>query len=139
MMMDGHDMYMHHESRGAMFIAHELGLSDEQQAKLAELRKEHFQKIEDLNNKVARCEKNMMSALVANPADSAKANLYADSAGLYKASIQKEIFAHFNSIKKMCTPEQQAKFDELAKEMMKEFPHHWDMHHNSEEMHHDSM
>jgi len=138
-MMEGHDIFTHHESKGAAFMARELGFSDEQKTKLEELRKAHFEKIEKLSDGVARCEKMMMGTLTANPADSAKANIYADSVGMYKASIQKEIFAHFNSVKKMCTPEQQSKFEKLAEEMTKEFPHHWDMHHGSAEMHHDSM
>jgi protein CpxP len=138
-MMKEHDMFAMHESKGNMYMVKELGLSDEQQAKLEILRKDHFQKVSMLEAAVGRNEKNIMGALAKAPVDSAFANKCADSVGIMKAAIQKELFAHFNNIRKMCTPEQSTKFDGLIEEMSKEFPHHFDGHHGSGEMHHDSM
>lgn len=129
-----------HESKGGMFLVKELGLTDEQQNQLENLRKEHFQKVQLMEEGVARNEKRLMNALMANPADSVTANLSADSVGILKGDIQKELFDHFNNIKKMCTPEQSAKFDQLIEELSKEFPHHEGMYHNvSNSIHHDSI
>ena len=95
--------------------------------------------MEILESAVARNEKNLMDAMMANPADSAHAFLYADSIGMLRATMQKELFRHFDNIRKMCNPEQSKKFDELVGKMCKEFPHHFDMHHSEEETKHDSM
>lgn len=137
-----HKMYEHymqeHESKGSMFLIKKLDLNQDQQNQLDALRKEHFNKIEQLETAVARNEKNIMAALMLNPMDSVKANACADSIGMLKASMQKELFRHFSAIRKICTPEQSKKFDEMVMEMSKEFPHHFDGHHG-EEMHHDSM
>jgi Spy/CpxP family protein refolding chaperone len=131
--------FTNHESKAAGYMAKTLGLSDEQQIKLDTLRKEHFRKVEMLEMAVARNEKNMMSLLAANTVDSAKAKIYIDSIGIMKADIQKELFAHFNSIKKMCNPEQSTKFDALIDQMSKEFPRHFDNSHGINTAHHDSM
>ena len=128
-----------HESKATMFMVKELGFSDVQVEQLKALRKDHFQKIESMDAAVMRNEKNMMAALMTNPIDTVHANMYADSVGMLKAAMQKELFRHFEGIKKICTPEQSSKFDHLVEEMSKEFPHHWDMHHAAGEMHHDSM
>ncbi len=138
MMMHEHGMFKDHETKGAMFMVQKLGLTDEQQSKLEALRKEHFQKVNGLEMAVSRNEKNMMAALTKNPADSISAGKCADSIGILKAAMTKELFAHFNNIKKMCTPEQSAKFDELIEQMSKEFPHHFEGH-NGEQAHHDSI
>lgn len=139
MMREEHKHFSGH-GKGGMFLAKQLGLNEQQQQQLEALRKDHFTKIGKMEAAVDRNEKNMMDALMAGTADSIKANLCADSVGILKADIQKELFNHFNSIKKICTPGQNAKFDSLVKEMMTEFPHHWDTyHHESKETHHDSI
>jgi Spy/CpxP family protein refolding chaperone len=127
------------DSKGAKCLVKQLNFNDSQQAQLKSLRKEHFQKMEVLESAVARNEKNMMNAIMASPMDSAHAFLYADSIGIVKSSMQKELFRHLADIKKICTPDQISKFDELIKEMSDEFPHHWDVHHGSNGMQHDSM
>ena len=127
------------DSKGAKCLVKQLDFNESQQTQLASLRKEHFQKMEMLESAIARNEKNIMNALMASPMDSARAFLYADSVGIIKASMQKELYRHLADIKKICTPEQSAKFNELIKEMSDEFPHHWDIHHGSDGMHHDSM
>jgi Spy/CpxP family protein refolding chaperone len=131
--------YMAQESKGAMFLAKELNFDQGQQTELDALRKAHFQKIRMLENAVARNEKNMMDAIMANPIDSLRANTYADSIGILKAAVQKELFRHFCSIKKICNPDQSRKFDELMGEMSKEFPHHWEAQKGANEAHHDTM
>jgi protein CpxP len=137
MMREMHEHFSGHDSKASMFLIKELGLNDEQQKQLEVLRKEHFQKIETMEGTIVKYEKGMMNAIMANPVDSNLANKYSDSVGMMKAAIQKELFRHFSSIKKICTPEQSNKFDRLVEEMSK--AHHWDTHHSSEEMHHDSM
>jgi Spy/CpxP family protein refolding chaperone len=128
-----------HNGRGGMFLAKQLDFTEDQQKQLEALRKSHFEKIGQLENAVARNEKNMMSALMGATIDSVKANVCADSIGMLKASIQRELFRHFEGIKKMCNPDQSRKFDDLVKDMSKEFPHHWDPHHGNNGMHHDTM
>lgn len=127
-----------HESKGAMFLVKELNLDQAQQTQLEALRNNHFNKIQILESAVARNEKSLMKAMMANPADSAHAFLYADSIGMLRATMQKELFRHFNNIRKMCNPEQSKKFDELMGKMCREFPHHLDMH-SGDGTKHDSM
>jgi len=134
-----HNHFTEHESKAANYLAKDLGLSDEQQTQLEALRKEHFRKVEVMEMAVARNEKNMLGLLTANTIDTAHANIYIDSIGIMKAAIQRELFAHFNSIKKMCSPDQNNKFNTLIEQMSKEFPHHFDGHHGTNEAHHDSM
>jgi periplasmic protein CpxP/Spy len=129
-----------HESMGAKFLLKELNFDASQQSQLEALRSNHFQKMKMLETAVARNEKNMMNAIMGNQSDSVHAFLYADSAGILKALMQKELFRHFNDLKKMCNPEQSRKFDDIMKKITEEYPHHtMEMHHGSNEMRHDSM
>ncbi|HXB12050.1 MAG TPA: periplasmic heavy metal sensor [Bacteroidia bacterium] len=132
--------YTHHgiDSKGAKCLVKQLNFNEAQQTQLETLRKEHFQKMGMLESAVARNEKNMMNAIMASPMDSAHAFLYADSIGIVKASMQKELFRHLADIKKVCTPDQISKFDELIKEMSNEFPHHFGVN-GSNGAQHDSM
>ena len=124
LMRERYHHFRANESRGARFLAKKLGLTGKQEQQLDTLREEHFKKIRNLEFAVYRNEINIMNAIAANPSDSAKAMGYADSVGILKAAIQKELFNHFNKIKEMCSPGQAAKFDSLVMEMSKEFPHY---------------
>jgi hypothetical protein len=117
------------DTQGAQCMVKELNLSDSQQTKLQAMRKEHFQKMSALELVVARNEKNLLHAIMANPLDSIHASQSADSIGIAKASMQKELFRHLADIKKLCNSDQSRKFDELINKMSDELPHHWDIHH----------
>lgn len=137
MMFQNHH-FAAHESKAGNYLAKELGLTDEQQTQLEALRKAHFQKVEIMEMAIGRNEKNMLGLLTANPVDTARVSVYVDSIGMMKAAIQKELFTHFNNIKKICNPEQSRNFDRLIGDMSKEFPHHFETHHGGE-AHNDSI
>ena len=73
-----------------------------------------------------RNQTNFFSALKDN-VDSATAFRCADSMGMLKAAMEKELYQHFQSIKNICNSGQQKQYDELIDNMAKDFVHH----HNS--------
>jgi Spy/CpxP family protein refolding chaperone len=108
--------------KGEKFFCRKLNLSSSQQAQYEALGKSHLQKIKSMENEKAEYDIKMMEILIHNPADSARAFLYGDSAGMVKARMMKEMYRHLNDLRMMCTPEQTVEFDSLMKKMTEEFP-----------------
>jgi hypothetical protein len=117
---------MNDRSNGEMYLVRTLGLDSAQQKKLNVLMIAHFN-LHDMQMKTyVRNQTNLFNALK-DGKDSVYANRCADSLGMLKVAMEKELYMHFNSIKNICTGDQQKHFDELIDNMSKEFVHHHDM------------
>lgn len=101
------------------FLVMELGLNAEQQAKLDAVMKEHRQAAEGIREKV-RAAKDSLFMLIKEPntSDSMK---QAAAAAVSRNAEQLDILTlnNFQKIRALCNTEQQKKFDEIIREVLR--------------------
>lgn len=101
------------------FIVHELNMDETQRSKFAELRDEHHQAVEELQEASHELHDKYFEELANPAADSVQINAMADS----MAGIQKQIdlvtWKHFSQVRAICKPEQQKKFDVIIREALR--------------------
>ena len=136
-MHEGFSHFGEGEDRGMDFLVKELKLDSTQKKQLEILWKEHIVKMDKYQSEIMRFEKQTLSCMTQDVPDSTRAFVYADSAGMVRNTIHKELFRHFSRVKQLCNAEQKKKFDEIVKNMVMKFSHHWNGHDG--EMKHDSM
>ncbi|MDE3251965.1 MAG: periplasmic heavy metal sensor [Bacteroidota bacterium] len=101
------------------FIVQELGFDSAQKKQLILLREEHQQKIREVRRK-NRDAKNVFFALLKDSSLSEEAlDKAAIASAAYDAETDKLTFLHFREIRKICTPEQQKKFDLVIQEVLR--------------------
>jgi hypothetical protein len=128
---------LHDKEKGEIFLVKTLGFDSAQQKKLDKVLEAHFNFLAVNMNAYIRNQNNLFSAVKENK-DSAYASRCADSLGILKVSMEKELYMHFNSIKNICTAGQQKQFNDLIDNMAKEFVLHHDFH-NSAKSNQDSL
>lgn len=100
------------------FIVQELGFDSAQKKQLILLREEHQQKIRQIRRK-NRDAKNIFFELLKDSSLTEEAlNKAAIASAAYDAETDKLTFLHFKEIRKICTPEQQKKFDLVIQEVL---------------------
>lgn len=101
------------------FLTRELQLDKQQQEQYEQLRDEHHQAVENLQENSRKLHRQYFELLNVSAVDSMKVNSMADS----MASVQKQIelvtFYHFRQVRSICRPEQQKKFDEVIDEALR--------------------
>lgn len=145
----GHNRMAHHDmggsmppmhdmkDRGGMFLIKQLDFSDDQQAKADKIFQAHGDKMKRYQAEISRLQKKIFECISTDTPDSVHAFIYADSLGMWRNQIQKEMFRSSVAIRQICTPDQKKKYDELLQNMGKHFGHQMDMH--GEPMKHDSL
>lgn len=114
---------MNDRTKGEMFLVKTLALDTAQQKKLGALLETHFAFHDKCLKAYVRNQSNLFNALKGGD-DSISANHFADSLGIMRAIMAKELFAHFSAVKAICNASQQKQFDELIDNMDKEFVKH---------------
>lgn len=127
------------ENMGAGYIVKLLDFTQEQQKKLESLRKQHFLLMENYESQVNREETEIWNSLSGSTIDSNKAFANIDSLGTLKIIMQKELFRHFSSIRKLCTAEQDKKFVELVRNISGDLQMHHNRHKLVYSTHRDSL
>ncbi len=128
---------LHDRTRGEEYLVKTLGLDTVQQKELDVIQAAHFSFLDKNMGAYIRNQNNLFNALkVSN--DSVYVSRCADSLGMLKAAMEKEMYMNFASIKTICNPAQQKQFDGLIDDMAKEFMHHHDFHNNGR-TNHDSL
>ena len=113
-----HDRPPHGGGDAVKFLTHELKLTDAQQKQFEELRNQHHESVEAIQHKSRKVHDDYFN-LIGNPAaDSAMVNATADSILALQKQIELITFYHFKSVRAICTPEQQKKFDEVISEAL---------------------
>jgi hypothetical protein len=120
-------MLLNDRNKGEMFLIKNLGLDTLQQKKLDNIMVAHFNFLDKYMNAYIRNQNNLFDALKDNK-DSVYAFHCADSIGILKVAMERELYLHFVSIKNICNSGQQTKFNELIDNMSKEFVQHHDLH-----------
>ncbi|HTA26697.1 MAG TPA: hypothetical protein VK809_02835, partial [Bacteroidia bacterium] len=118
---------LHDRTKGEIFLVKTLGLDTIQQKKLEAIQTAHFSFLDKNMSAYIRNQNNLFDALKNNN-DTAYVARCADSLGMFKVAMEKELYTNFAAIKAICTSDQQKKFNDLIDNMSKEFLHHHDFH-----------
>ena len=127
---------LNNPDKGEMFLVKTLGLDSLQQKKLDKVMETHFN---FLDKYVSACIRNQSALFnaVKDGKDSVALRC-ADSLGVLKVIMEKELYTHFSSIKNICNSGQQEQLDELIDDLSREFIHRHNFH-NTEKSNHDSL
>lgn len=101
-------------------MVEELNMTDQQQTAYKQLRDQHFQKVKPLFDSM-RAAKTAFYSLIKE--DDSKINdslvtVYTGRIGARQSEIDRLMFNHFRSVRKLFTAEQQPKFDSLVRRML---------------------
>ena len=112
-------------SKGEMYLIKTLGFDSVQQKKLDNVLENHFKFLDKNMGTYIRIQNDLFNALKSGN-DSAYANRCADSMGILKVIMEKELFTHFSAIRAICNTGQQKQFNDLIDNMSTEFVHRHD-------------
>ena len=101
------------------FLKDELQLSADQMATFERLRKAHFQKARQLDNKAFQLREKVTKSLFESSPDSAKLDSMATQIGELQGELERLRFYHFQDLKALCTPGQRKKFEGLMEELIR--------------------
>lgn len=129
---------MNDHSKGGIFLIKSLGLDSIQQKTLSTLLAAHYDFLDKYTAAYLRNQTRFFNALKGNP-DSATAFHCADSMGILKVAMERELYSHFLSIKNICNSTQQKQYDELIDNISKDFAHHHNAYLHPEKTKHDTL
>lgn len=107
------------QDRIGMFLEHELGLTAAQAAAFKNLQKEHFQKTKALHDRIRDLKHELFNELAVAAPDTQKAESLTAEIGARQQELEKNTFYHFLALKRLCTPEQQKKLEQLFDELFR--------------------
>lgn len=117
--MGHHKLQQHQHATPAAFLTHELSLDDKQKLQLHDLASQHHAASEKIKENIKDARDRFFDLIKQpNVIPASK-----DSAAAIIAENLKQLevltFDHFQSVRKICTPEQQLKFDKIIDEVLK--------------------
>jgi Spy/CpxP family protein refolding chaperone len=101
------------------FLCKELQLTEQQQRQYEDLRNEHHQSIERIQEKARQFREHFFDLIHTSPTDSVQVKQLADSIASTQQKIELATFYHFQKVRAICTPEQQKRFDEVIQDALK--------------------
>ena len=114
---------MNDRNKGGMFIVKTLGFDTLQQTKLNNILSVHYDFLDKYMAAYLRNQINLFNSLKNNQ-DSATAFQCADSLGILKRAMVRELYLNLSSIKNICNSNQQKQYNDLIDNMSKDFVHH---------------
>ncbi|MVM39959.1 periplasmic heavy metal sensor [Spirosoma sp. HMF3257] len=105
----------------ARVIISRLHFDEQQQKQFLEMGRQHHQETRRLNEESVRLFRTYYSLLATTPPDTAKASMLARQIADIQRQIAELNFAHFQEIKALCRPEQQADFVQLVDDLARLF------------------
>jgi periplasmic protein CpxP/Spy len=96
----------------------EVGFSDQQITQYEQLSDKHKESMKPLFESMRQAKDSLYKLLLQQPSDSL-VNHYLDRIGEKQKNIDQRIFAHFLSLKQLCTPEQLPKYDTVIQRVIK--------------------
>jgi len=105
------------QERVNQFLTDELGLTEAQTAKFAEYQSRHFAHAREIREAMRDLKQELFHELSAP--DTVKAEKLAAAIGAKQSELEKITFYHFLGLKRLCTPEQQAKLEALFGELLR--------------------
>jgi Spy/CpxP family protein refolding chaperone len=105
------------EGRGpGEFLIHELQLNDEQQEQYEVMRSHHHETVMEIRRKAGGYRRRINDQLKVAVADSLLIRQLSDSIGYCQRDAELITFYHFQDLRRICTPKQQQKFDQVIQE-----------------------
>jgi protein CpxP len=101
----------------ARFIIQELGFTNEQAGEFEKLKLAHHDSILKLQESGRQLRNDLFEGLKTGNDDNAKA--IAQQIANNQMQIEMATYRHFEAVKKLCTPEQQEKFNDIIQEVLK--------------------
>jgi Spy/CpxP family protein refolding chaperone len=112
---NAHESKHGHHHKDGDFLSRELNLTEEQNIRFENLRKEHFEKMKVNFDSMQVLKKEMLKNLGKSDAE---ANAIIQKIGALEMSIQKETFDHFNKMYAICTDSQKVELKEKLGNIM---------------------
>ena len=103
----------------AEFLSREIGFDSVQKTAFAALRKEHQQKMRGIRDKNREAKEAFFDLLSEPGVDEATLTAAADKASQYEKEGDLITFRHFQEVRKICRPDQQQKFDQLIRQVLR--------------------
>ena len=101
------------------FIIHELKMDAKQEEAYDVLIKAHRAAVDDIQNEI-RLERDSLVALLGKATiDQFAVKFLTDKIGRDQSKLEIITFQHFTEVRKICTPEQQKKFDDIIREALR--------------------
>lgn len=101
------------------FLKDELRLTEAQTAQFAEYQNRHFAHVREIREAMRDLKQELFHELSAPAPDTMKVERLAAAIGARQSELEKTTFYHFLGLKRLCTPEQQAKLDALFGELLR--------------------
>src|ERR1700753_153043 len=96
------------------FLTNELGLSPAQHHQLVQLHDDFARRQQDIHEHLHSLHTPLFALLHNEAVDTGKVSLLVDSMAIYHKQMEWLTFEQFNAIRRICTPEQQKKFDGIV-------------------------
>ncbi len=103
---------------GEKLLEEELGLNENQQRQITDLREQHFNSAEGLRRR-SRDLRNQLHVLWKKEDSEKEAKKIAEQIGDLQEELEVEIFRHFSSIRKILDDGQKAKFDKIVTDVLR--------------------
>lgn len=103
------------------FLTRELALDANQIKAYSALRDEQRKNAEPLKKTIRESKDSLFSLLKKSPVNDADLQNALNRVGAAQIALDKSTFLHFQSVRKLCTPQQQLKFDSVIQQAMQMF------------------
>jgi len=103
-------------------IIRELNLNDTQRKQFEQLKDEHHHIIEAINEKDRRTHEALFDLIKTGGENTATADSLINEMADNKKQIETATYHHLADLRKMCTPDQQKKFDDIVVNLFKQGP-----------------
>ena len=103
-------------------MQHEIGLSEDQAQKYQDMRKEHMEKIKEINDQVDASKLCIADEIFAKNPDEKKVDTLAAKIGMLQAKIEVMRFEHFRDLINICNNEQKEKLHPILRDVFGKKP-----------------
>ena len=104
--------------RVMFFLQRELDLTEEQAKQFIQLRRDHFDEVQNIQKDIQDIKKKMMDELFAGQPDGQKLEALARQIGEMEGQREMLVNRHFMDLKAVCRPEQREKLQHLLHRVM---------------------
>ena len=115
-------MWIHRPGPGSKgpgdFLIRSIGFDVPQQAAFARLRESHQQAMREFRQQNGESKRRFYALLATSPADSTQWQSLADSIAAGQKRMEMTTFRHFQTVRALCRPEQQPRFDAVIGEAL---------------------
>jgi protein CpxP len=101
------------------FLVHELKMDEKQINAFDVLIKKHREAVDPIQEAIHQERDSLVALLGSASPNQAGVQQLSDEIGVNQSKLEAVTFQHFTEVRKICTPEQQKKFDEIIREALR--------------------